>query len=144
LNERMAHDIRVDLQQEYLTIEICGKANIEQVNAVILDFVKSSEQASIKKLLFDCRQVLIQHLTANDIREVAALIKAKTDSFQNQKWAVVMRNKTDFGMARMWQLLTENHVTFTSKIFQSYEQAKEWLLSSNCDNADSVIPGQKV
>lgn len=126
----MEHAIQIDSQNRCLNIRITGRANLEQAYTLVFDCLKQSEKTSIKHMLFDCRQLLIQHLTANDIHEVASLVKSKTGAMENGKWAIIMRNKADFGLARMWQLLTENHVKFKSKIFQSYEQAVEWLQSS--------------
>ena len=61
--------------------------------------------------------------------DLAALVKSMGESMGSGNCALVMSKELDYGLARMWQMMTEEHVEMEIDVFMSIDEAKDWVLS---------------
>lgn len=64
--------------------------------------------------------------TVDALRGMIAFIGSNRAQFSGSRWAIVTSGPADYGMARMAQVLAEDHPT-TIQAFEKVEEAEAWL-----------------
>jgi hypothetical protein len=64
------------------------------------------------------------------IRKVVSFIKRNESRFSNGRWVAVVRNKANYGMERMAQLLSDGTCVEMS-VFTDMSEAENWLRSEH-------------
>ena len=123
----MQPEIRFESDYQSIIIRLKGKASFQHVVLYLKSLLDHHCWNPGLKVLVDCREISIRHLTTQTIYDIAELFKLNTKRIGDGQWAFMMKNKVDYGLARMWQMLTEDYVDFSNQIFLSFEEAREWL-----------------
>lgn len=123
----MHPEIQFVSKYQSLTIQLRGKVSFHRIALYLKRLLNDPQWDSGMKVLIDCRNICIRHLATRVIYDIAEIFKINKNRIGQGQWAFVMRNKVDYGLARMWQLLTEDYVDFNSQICMSLEEAWEWL-----------------
>ena len=61
------------------------------------------------------------------MRSVSKIVIDNSKYIGKGKWAFVISGSFAFGMARMWQIITEENAPMEINIFKDREQAVQWL-----------------
>ncbi len=78
--------------------------------------------------LWDSRDTTnIGDLSGSDIRQIGVIMAANASRRGSGKTAVVVSGDLGFGMARMYELVTEGDRANTFRVFRDMEQARTWL-----------------
>ena len=78
--------------------------------------------------LIDFRGFSATGLSSDNVYELAELCRNLGKMLGYGNCALVMSKELDFGLARMWQMMTEAHVEMEIDVFKSIDEAREWLL----------------
>lgn len=117
---------RVDESTGIPVVTICGKVTVND----FVRFLSATENMpgywSHDKYLWDMRQVT-EFPSTSEIRTYANAARSETSL--SCKIAIVVGQDVHFGLARMFEMLSE-HPTVVRRVFRDYDQAQIWLLTS--------------
>ena len=79
------------------------------------------------EILVDCSKSDLSGLSAADVRNASEAVVVLGEQFGTGRAAMVVGRDVDFGMVRMWELLTADKVPFEFCVFRNLAEACEWL-----------------
>jgi hypothetical protein len=125
-NEPMI-ETTVDINHN-LTIQKCsGNLTTKEVIDVVNSFYDGSPT---RHALWDFSNASMNNIPAENIRRIFTLIKDLGFARQGGKTAVVVPTDLGFGLARMFQIMSDTEdFPFKIKVFRYYGEARQWLLS---------------
>jgi len=80
-------------------------------------------------LQIDHSDLTLSFFRTDEVRSVSRLVIKNKDKIGEGKWAVVISGNFAYGMAWMWQIITEEKAPMEISVFKDREKAKEWLLT---------------
>lgn len=114
--------------KDYLLVEITGGADVETLKGLVKNVLEHPAWHKTIPALVDLRGFSASSLSSDDIFTLADLFKSINTVLGSGNTALVVSKEIDFGLARMWQMMTEEHVKMEIDVFMSIDEAKEWLL----------------
>ena len=79
--------------------------------------------------LWDFSKGSMSSISNESIRQIFSLVQNRGTNRQNGKTAIVATKDLEYGMSRMFQIMsTDNVFPFTIKVFRSYDEAMKWIL----------------
>ncbi len=123
----MHYIFRYDAGLQCIVIHTSGKASVPCVEKTLRALLSYPDWEVGGNVLVDCRELTIQHLKTGEIRGISRVIRGQRKALGTGQWALVMKDKVDFGLAKMWEAYTEDKVDLRSQIFTSLFEAKKWL-----------------
>jgi hypothetical protein len=116
--------LRDDIRQR-ITVTITGPARLDDLTTVIER--QAAEDAWRYALLYDERAVTAA-LSVSETRELVTLVTQLTRAYgERGPVAIVCKAADQFGMARMYSTLAENHADLDSNVFYDLAAAEQWL-----------------
>ena len=114
-------------EKQNLTIHKCSGDLTEQE---ILDTVHSFYGGDPTLLtLWDFSNASVDNISSETVRNIFTLIQRIGPRRQGGKTAVVVPEDLAYGMARMFQIMSDtNDFPFKIKVFRYYGEASQWLL----------------
>ena len=125
----MNHSIVIDRQVGLILVSAHGVASMEGIQSYIADLMKPPCSEVKFNMLTDFRDVDMRGLSADDVRNVAWLVRQRLDEVLAVKHAVVVSQPLSFGFARMYQSLNDQVDPQDFKIFYDIDEAREWVCS---------------
>ena len=58
------------------------------------------------------------------------MVASHREILGNGKWAILVTNDLEFGMARMWNAYVEERVDLEIRVFRDESEARSWLAGS--------------
>ena len=126
--ETMDFKITHNAESDYLVIEITGSADVEMLKGMVMNILKHPSWHEKIPALVDFRGFSAKDLSSDHIVELSSLFRSINNTLGSGNTALVVSNELDFGLARMWQMMTEEYVKMEIDVFKSIEEAKEWML----------------
>jgi hypothetical protein len=119
-------EIVVDKQND-LTIHKCSGSLAEQK---IIDTIESFYDGNpTLNALWDFSHASMNSISSDAVRTMFALVQRLGSRRQGGKTAVVVPEDLGFGMARMFQIMSDtDDFPFKINVFRTYDEAKQWLL----------------
>jgi hypothetical protein len=119
----------IDYDQEWalVTVSCEGDFTVEDCIGFKKDFMSREYWHPGINVLIDYRKTNFHNLKLPDLERAAAFHIAKNDAIGSGKMAFLMNTLTHFGLARQYELLTENAVYSEVMVFQDEAKAREWL-----------------
>jgi hypothetical protein len=78
------------------------------------------------QVLLDFRELDLATVSSDDMRRLVSFQRPLKESLSPGKLALVVGRPVDFGMARMWEVLS-SEIGLTQGVFYSLEEAFDWL-----------------
>ncbi|MCM8526567.1 MAG: hypothetical protein NE327_08635 [Lentisphaeraceae bacterium] len=128
--ENMRFEISYVEDGNYLLVEITGGANLDLLKEMVSKAMEHPSWHSSIPALVDFRGFSAKGLSSDDVYELSELCKSLRGVLGDGGCALVMSKELDFGLARMWQMMTESHVDMEIEIFKDIDEAKEWLTAN--------------
>jgi len=123
----MNFNIQHVANKDYFLLEVTGGANVDILKGLVKHVLDHPAWHEDIPTLVDLRGFSASGLTSDDIFQLADLFKSINTQLGSGNTALVVSNELDFGLARMWQMMTEEHVKMEIDVFKDIEEAKEWL-----------------
>ena len=117
---------RIDREQNVVRTTASGILSDEDVLSHKRALVDDPAFAVGMCELSDVRAVTELQVTAAGVRAMVSLEATQAVTLKAHKLAIVTGQAAVFGMARMYQTLTEGNVSHVG-VFNSYEEAATWL-----------------
>jgi len=117
----------VDTEHD-LTIHKCSGSLIEQE---LMDTIESFYGGNpTLYTLWDFSNASFDKISNEFLRQMFSIVQRGGSSRQGGKTAVIAPSDLEYGMARMFQIMSDNDAfPFKIKVFRSYDEASQWLLS---------------
>ena len=119
--------VRFDPEMETVRVKLEGKITVRTLRAAFDAAANSSEYSAAVRRLWDFRDA---DLTSLDFLKLAGMLGhlAKlVPQVSAAKLAIVVGTNLQFGLARMFQILSADTVRSTMKVFRTVEDAEAWL-----------------
>jgi hypothetical protein len=78
-------------------------------------------------VLLDLQQLDTEHLETSEIRGISDMFKAFRKLLGTGCCAVVISSTLGYGLARMWQAMTEDDIRIAIRVFPSLSEAQSWI-----------------
>jgi hypothetical protein len=109
-----------------LTIRAWGSARLEGFKGYFLEALAHPSFRPNLPVLLDFRQLNAAALSANDLKELVAFQSQARSGVQNSPIAVLVERPVDFGVARMWEVISEGLFKY-KHVFYDADAANAWL-----------------
>ncbi|HNY66889.1 MAG TPA: hypothetical protein PKM41_15775 [Deltaproteobacteria bacterium] len=104
-----------------------GKASLKNLNDSVQQMWSDPGFGSVMRGMSDFSEAS-GALSCNDIRSHAMLLPRYLPADRRLRWAVVVRTSLAYGLARMFDILTENaDLKLELRIFRDVREAEAWL-----------------
>lgn len=113
----------------YLYIEFIGAATLSMLKTMPEFIIQHPEWYPEVPSLVDFRGCSTAGLSSDDIFELSEMIKAMDATLGGGNCAIVTSRELDYGLARMWQMMTEEHVQMDIDVFKDIDEARAWMLN---------------
>jgi hypothetical protein len=121
-------EIKVAVDEDKgLTIhEVVGVITVEEVLSIFAGFASDSPTLY---LLWDFSRADVSNAASDDLRKILSVAKEKAHVRQGGKTALLTSGKLEFGLARMYGILSEIYEhPISHRIFTEKDEAIKWLL----------------
>ena len=121
----------VDKQND-LTIHKCsGSLTDEEFTKAINSFYDGNPTMNV---VWDFSKASLANTPKEFVKQSSMLVQRLGCCRRNGKSAVIASRDLEYGMARMFQIMTENgEIPFTIRVFRSFGEAKKWLIEKRGD-----------
>jgi hypothetical protein len=114
---------------DHFEIKTKGDAEVTGFNSFLSEIFSHPDWLSGSLVLLDHSELVLNSLNVDDVRSISNFVLKHAEIIGDGKWAFVIRGNFAFGMARMWQIITEEKAPMEINIFKNREKAFEWLLA---------------
>jgi hypothetical protein len=128
------YQINVPQNNEHFEVKTEGKAEIDGFEAFLGEIFSHPKWAPGKALLIDHSDLVLRFFQTEEVRSVSKMVINQTDIIGKGKWAIVVTGNFAFGMARMWQIITEEKVPMEISVFKDREKAIKWLSNGKMED----------
>ncbi|HUT65976.1 MAG TPA: hypothetical protein VMZ05_07485 [Spirochaetota bacterium] len=110
-----------------LTIHKCsGSLTDEKFKEAIQSFYDGNPTMNV---IWDFSKASLADTPTITVKQSSMMVKRLGSTRQNGKSAVIASRDLEYGMARMFQIMTENGgIPFKIKVFRSFDEAMQWLI----------------
>ena len=111
----------------YFIIKTSGDTLPEDVHSSLKQLFLHQEWEVGTHVLYDNRQENLAHLSSGDIKRISLFFTTHNEMLKRSKVALVMPKDISFGLARMWEIYTEDEASFTTHVFRCIDEARQWI-----------------
>jgi hypothetical protein len=122
-------------EPNHFEIKTKGKAEVSGFSSFLTEIFTHSEWVPGSSVLLDHSELILRSFNTDEVRSVSRFVLNNTDKIGSGKWAFVISSNFAYGMARMWQIITEEKAPMEINIFKNREKALEWLMSKDMDES---------
>jgi len=119
----MEYSITVDSQRNLLIVRTEGRINIPSYRSLLLEVFSHPACKEGYDILIDHSKSSVGHLYYPDIKAISDLFKMQSNKIDLTQMGVVVR-EGDYGLGRMWQIITSDDVQFECFLFKSMDEAR--------------------
>ena len=119
---------RIDTERNLVHTTASGTLTDEDVISMKASLVRNPDFRPGMNELSDIRQVEELAVTPEGIRQMVQQDEEDVDQITKHRLAIVVSQDLAFGMARMYEMLTEGHMENVS-VFRELDEAVAWLES---------------
>ena len=130
----MQYRIIVPQDSNHLEVKTEGKADIDGFRAFFDEVFSHPEWTPGKAILLDHSDLVLRFFQTEEVRSVSKMVINQKDMIGKGKWAFVVAGNFAFGMARMWQIITEEKVPMEINVFKDREKAIKWLTNGKAED----------
>ncbi len=112
---------------DVLRVRTSGRASVSGLGSLLKDSIGHPEWRSDMDVLVDHRQSQFGDLSSEDIRGMSRRARSLGAALGTGRMALVFSEALGFGLARMWEILTQDHVSLRIRVFASMDQAEQWI-----------------
>jgi len=109
------------------TVTTSGVATAAGFEAFTVELLKHARWIPGTPILIDHSRAVTNQLQAEDVHQIAKSVVALAGRTGSAPLALIMPSEVAYGMARMWQQLTELDSPMQISIFRSMDEANPWL-----------------
>ncbi|MFL5559277.1 MAG: hypothetical protein ACJ77S_03765 [Gemmatimonadaceae bacterium] len=117
---------RIDIARNVVTLNWTEFPSMARLREVVEEAITDPEFKQGMNFLWDRRPSEPNSATKEYITEALYYLQVLAEQIGPHAWAIVAHNETDFGKARMLEMMSDRS-NVTIRAFQSRGDAEEWL-----------------
>jgi hypothetical protein len=125
--------VRFDPETSTIRIKLEGKVTVGTLQAVFDAAADSSEYRTATRRLWDFRDADLSSLDLLKLAGLLGHIAEAAPRVSAARLAIVTGTELQFGLARIFEILTAGTVRSTMKVFRSVEEAEAWLAAPSAE-----------
>jgi hypothetical protein len=116
-------------QEDHSIVEIraFGQATAAGFAEMNIELVEHRGWTPGMNVLCDFRELDLSGLSVNNTHESSYFVRSLSERLGSGKIACITKKDVDYGIARMWEMLTQNGVSVEIRVFRSISEARTWL-----------------
>lgn len=122
----MTYEITADHENKMILVTAQGRITLDNV----LDYIEQLMRKPFIKLpygiLVDYRNADLSQMTSEEVYQLIDYLKANEDKVGAIKIAILTAGELEFGLNRMFQLLSEEELPFEVHVTKEFEDAMHW------------------
>lgn len=112
-----------------LVIEVKGRFDFEDSLRFLSELERSTFYQQGASILADYTDFDFRSLSSQHVKDISQQVSALSYQNSARRCAIVVNeNAHDFGIARMWEIQTQDNIKASLQIFQDQGLALSWLL----------------
>ena len=127
LVDDMTHSISIAEPENLIVGSLAGTASLDGLVAYIQDLFKPPHAQRPYPILSDMRQLDMRFLSADDVRKVVELVASLRERIDPVRHAFLVSEPLSFGLARMYELLSQETDPQQIGVFYERGLAANWL-----------------
>jgi hypothetical protein len=112
-------------------VRLRGVFELQAIKNVLQSIVTHSDWEPGKSIIFDYSDLDFTGFSSEDMRLVSDMVVQYKNSFGSGKWAFIISNDLQFGLMRMWEMITEDRVPMVIALFKNRPAAHDWISKHN-------------
>jgi hypothetical protein len=126
---KLKYQITIHQNPFHFEIKTHGIAEVSGFKSFLNEILNHPQWALGSSVLFDHRDLNWKLFRTDEVRSVSNIVIDQKEKIGKGKWAFVISGNFGYGMARMWQIITEEKAPMEINIFKEREKAIEWLFN---------------
>jgi len=123
--------ITLHTNPDHFEIKTEGEAEVSGFDSFLTEIFTHPRWIPGTAVLLDHTDLILSSFRTEDVRSVSRIVTQNIEKIGKGKWAFIISGNFAYGMARMWQIITEEKALMEINIFKDRDKALEWLLADN-------------
>ena len=111
----------------YFLIKTSGETTPHDIERSLNEVTNHPNWTRGTDIVFDNRMEDLSKLSSDDIKDISLKFLKFNRELKGSKIALVMPEDFAYGLARMWEIHTQNVASFVSTVFRSLDDATKWV-----------------
>ena len=124
----MKNSIEVDTNQSIARVTLHGELVRDEFLALYEEVLLHPQFLPKMSVIWDARDASAIRLTSSDLQRIGNVVREKILERGEGKAAWVVSADFEYGMGRMFELMTEGYIPVTFRVFRSMEEANKWAM----------------
>ena len=124
----MEYVISIGMKPDRFEVKTKGEADVTAFKSFLTELFTHPQWVEGTSVLLDHSELILRSFKPDEVRAVSKFVLQHAGEFGQGKWAFVISGNFAYGMARMWQIITEERAPMEINIFKNREKGLEWLL----------------
>lgn len=125
----MAIDIKYDNRRKMLNVSVSGASDLNEITLALEKITNSTEYPPNIRAVWDIRKADATYVNFQFIKEIVK-IRSQFSKLDNCCAALIVSSNVQYGLSRMFQIISEDKFPHQLMIFRSYEEGEQWLLKN--------------
>jgi hypothetical protein len=124
-------EIASDHKSNVIDVRFKGVIELKGFNSAFQSIINQPDWEPGKSIIFDYRELDFRPFTSADMHKVSDLVVQYKTLFGSAKWALIISSDLQYGLMRVWEILTEDRVPMNINLFKSRKAARAWIMAAN-------------
>ena len=127
----MKSEITSDQQLNLVDVRFMGILDILEMKSALKSIIDQPDWKPGKSIVFDYSDLDFTGFSSKDMQMISDLVVGHKNSFGRGKWAFIISNDLQFGLMRVWEMITEDRVPMIINLFKNRLEAQNWIIEQN-------------
>jgi len=120
-----------DKELPYFKIELSGQFDLQDLEMCYLKIINHPDWDTALNILWNARKCTFEHLNNGDLSAISDMTNKYREQRGDGLAAWVVSRDIDFGISRMFEILNENKVIFSFRVFKTMQEAQDYISHTN-------------
>lgn len=126
----MVYNLYFYPEKGYVKIVTSGHMSVDSIMETLSSVLTHELWEPGMNIYADYTDSSTVELNSERVAEISHIVRGKSEMLGGGKLAIVMSSDLDFGFGRMFQLLTEDHISKEINVYRDPDEASNWIISS--------------
>ena len=138
-------EINYDQNRKMLNISVSGTSDFDEFSSTLETITNSTEYPPNIRAVWDIRKADFSFANFQLVREVVKIRSGFTKR-DNCRSALIVSGNLQYGLGRMFELLSDGKIPHQFMVFRDYEEGEQWLLEnqSPCDTDEPGLTASSI
>ncbi len=126
----MTIEIKYDQNRELLHISVQGTPDFDEFASIFETITNSNDYPPNIRAIWDFRNSDISSVNSEMLKHLIE-IRKRFEKRNTCRSALIVSSNMQYGMGRMFQMLSEGKIPHEFMVFRDYEECEQWLLKND-------------